>query len=120
MTTNETLTWQKASFCSSDGCVEIAFSKSSFSSGQGNCVEVGFGKSSFSGPTGGNCVEVGYGKSSFSSGNGGACVEAGEGACGMIHVRDSKLGDASPVLDFTPDEWDAFTAGIRAGELTFS
>jgi Domain of unknown function (DUF397) len=102
MTTNETLTWQKASFCSSDGCVQIAFSKSSFSSGQGNCVEVG------------------WGKSSFSSGNGGACVEAGEGACGMIHVRDSKLGDASPVLDFTPDEWDAFTAGIRAGELTFS
>jgi hypothetical protein len=32
-------------------------------------------------------------------------------------VRDSKLGDASPVLTVSPVEWSAFTAVVRAGRL---
>jgi hypothetical protein len=32
-------------------------------------------------------------------------------------VRDSKLGDASPVLAVSPDEWSAFTAVVKAGHL---
>ncbi|MGH3710004.1 MAG: DUF397 domain-containing protein, partial [Pseudonocardiaceae bacterium] len=32
-------------------------------------------------------------------------------------VRDSKLGDASPVLAVSPTEWSAFTAGVQAGHL---
>ena len=32
-------------------------------------------------------------------------------------VRDSKLGDASPVLAVSPDEWSAFTAVVKAGRL---
>jgi hypothetical protein len=32
-------------------------------------------------------------------------------------VRDSKLGDASPILAVSPDEWSAFTAVVKAGRL---
>ena len=32
-------------------------------------------------------------------------------------VRDSKLGDTSPVLAVSPDEWSAFTAAAKAGHL---
>ncbi|MGH3814147.1 MAG: DUF397 domain-containing protein [Pseudonocardiaceae bacterium] len=30
-------------------------------------------------------------------------------------VRDSELGDASPVLAVSPTEWSAFTAVVKAG-----
>jgi uncharacterized protein DUF397 len=32
-------------------------------------------------------------------------------------ARDSKLGDASPVLAVSPTEWSAFTAVVKAGRL---
>ncbi len=47
--------------------------------------------------------------------NGGACVEvslAGDGAA----MRDSKDHEGT-VLRFTPAEWAAFTAGVKAGEF---
>jgi hypothetical protein len=34
-------------------------------------------------------------------------------------VRDSK-DPAGPVLAFTPDDWRAFTAAIKAGEFSLS
>jgi hypothetical protein len=34
----------------------------------------------------------------------------------IVAVRDSKR-EESPVLTFTPSEWEAFVAGIRAGEF---
>ncbi len=34
-----------------------------------------------------------------------------------IALRDSKH-DSSPVLRFTPDEWDAFVAGVLDGQFT--
>jgi hypothetical protein len=77
------------------------------------CVEVGFHKAEAS-LSNGNCVEAGWGKSSASQD--GNCVEAGEGACGLVHVRDSK-DPGGPVLDFTRDEWTAFLAGVRNGEF---
>jgi hypothetical protein len=49
-------------------------------------------------------------KSSYST-NDGACVEVAGS-----RVRDSKDRDG-PVLDFTPDEWRALIAGIKAGEF---
>jgi hypothetical protein len=63
----------------------------------------------------GNCLEVAWHKAaaSFQEAN---CVEAGEGACGMIHVRDSK--DPNGVqLRFTLAEWRAFTGGIVKGDF---
>jgi len=50
------------------------------------------------------------------------CVEiaivpgAKEGSDQVIAMRDSRSPEG-PVLLFTPDEWRAFTAGVRDGEF---
>jgi len=49
------------------------------------------------------------------SGDGG-CVEVAH-ADGWIGVRDTKDAGAGPVLTFTKREWQAFLAGIGAGEF---
>jgi hypothetical protein len=54
-------------------------------------------------------------KSSYTSGQGN-CVEVATNLDGIIAVRDSK-NPRGPVLAFAPDEWDAFTTGIKAGEF---
>lgn len=48
----------------------------------------------------------------------GSCVEIAHLPEGGVAIRDGKSGDASPVLRFTADEWDAFTAAIRTAELS--
>ncbi len=55
-------------------------------------------------------------KSSYSGSNGGACVEVAVLADGGRAVRDSK-DPGGPKLAFAPDEWLAFTAGVKAGEF---
>jgi hypothetical protein len=45
------------------------------------------------------------------------CVEVGS-IEGHVVVRDSKL-ESSPVLSYTPEEWQAFIAGVKAGEFDF-
>ncbi|PSR62806.1 MULTISPECIES: DUF397 domain-containing protein [Nocardia] len=45
------------------------------------------------------------------------CVEVAFLDRGLIGVRDSKH-PSGPALVFTPGEWDAFTAGVQAGEFT--
>jgi hypothetical protein len=55
-------------------------------------------------------------KSSYSNGNGGACVEVAGNLRDVVAVRDSKNHEG-PVLVFTSDEWEAFTAGVRGGEF---
>jgi hypothetical protein len=45
------------------------------------------------------------------------CVEVAT-VDGWVGVRDSKLGEGSPILTYTQAEWAAFVAGIRAGELS--
>ena len=60
---------------------------------------------------GGACVEAAsWRKSSRSISN--DCVEAGHGP-GVVGVRDSAM-EASPVLEFTPGAWRAFTATLKA------
>jgi Domain of unknown function (DUF397) len=54
-------------------------------------------------------------KSSYSNGNGGDCVEVGHLAAHRA-VRDSK-DPTGTALTFTATEWDAFTAGVRAGKF---
>lgn len=55
----------------------------------------------------------------------GSCVEVAtvpgskEGSDHVIVIRDSKDREG-PVLEFTPDEWRAFTAGVRDGEFDLS
>jgi len=45
-----------------------------------------------------------------------ACVEVSHLDDGGVAIRDGKEQD-SPVLVFTPEEWTAFTAGVRDGEF---
>ena len=59
-------------------------------------------------------------RSSFSgSGDtgGGNCVEVAQNLPGMIALRDSKLGDASPVLVFAPAAFAAFLDTVKARQL---
>lgn len=68
-------------------------------------------KSSRSSNTGGDCVEARFlshewKKSSRSGNTGDACVEA-RAQHGVIQVRDTKLGAASPILAASPAAWAA-------------
>jgi Domain of unknown function (DUF397) len=74
-------------------------------------------KASHSGADGGNCVEVGvWHKSSYSTSNGGGCVEVAQFPAAAVAIRDSKDADG-PKLVFSPREWRAFLAGVKAGEF---
>lgn len=74
----------------------------------------------------GNCVEAEVlsrkaPRKAACSTNNGNCVETsvtGENAPEhMIALTDSKLGENSPVLTYTPDEWRAFITGVKNGEF---
>ncbi|WP_410601184.1 DUF397 domain-containing protein [Amycolatopsis sp. lyj-90] len=58
----------------------------------------------------------GWWKSSYSNGASG-CVEFNASVPGYVGVRDSKLGEKSPVLVFEPHEIQAFVLGAKAGEF---
>lgn len=51
------------------------------------------------------------------SNNNGACAQVRADGRGGVQVRDSKLGEASPILSFTAAEWEAFEDGVKAGEF---
>jgi hypothetical protein len=55
-----------------------------------------------------------YRKSTFSSASG--CVEVRRLPDGRIALRDTK-DRRLPPHHFTPAEWNAFLAGVRAGEF---
>lgn len=57
-------------------------------------------------------------KSSFSNSQG-TCVDVWVDAEGLVNVRDTKLGENSPVLKFTQEEWDAFTMGVYNFEFDY-
>jgi hypothetical protein len=73
-------------------------------------------KSSRSNPSG-NCLETRWKKSTRSGPNSDNCVEAQIGDGGTVQVRDTKLGETSPILNFTRDEWAAFLGGAKDGEF---
>ena len=50
------------------------------------------------------------------SGDNGACFEFAPSTIGVA-VRDSKLGDVSPVLHFTAAEMHAMLEGAKSGEF---
>lgn len=49
-------------------------------------------------------------------GNGGNCVEV-DIQPGAVYVRDSKLGDDSPIHQFDFAEWEAFIKAVKAGQF---
>lgn len=54
--------------------------------------------------------------SSFSGDNGNSCVEVAFLPDGGVAVRDTKDRTLAPHR-YTATEWDAFVAGVRAGEF---
>ena len=54
-------------------------------------------------------------KSSYSDNS--HCVEVADLPDGRRLVRDTKLGEDSPILRYTAAEWRAFIAGIKSGEF---
>jgi hypothetical protein len=54
-------------------------------------------------------------KSTFSGAGNPACVEVGFVTAEVL-LRDSK-DQGGPVLRFNADEWNAFLAGVKAGEF---
>ncbi|MFD9335878.1 DUF397 domain-containing protein [Streptomyces sp. NPDC060028] len=72
-------------------------------------------KSSYSDDEGANCIEVAldWRKSTYSDDQGSACVEVA--ACPhTVHVRDSKLGEASPRFAVAATAWAVFLDGQTA------
>lgn len=64
-----------------------------------------------------DCVEVAtWTRSSACSPDHGTCVEVAPGVSGVA-VRDSKDPEGA-VLHFTDSEWNAFLAGVGAGQFS--
>ncbi|WP_163513564.1 DUF397 domain-containing protein [Fodinicola acaciae] len=61
-----------------------------------------------------NQIQPVWRTSSYSGGNGGTCVEVAANVPDVTLVRDSTLGEASPVLVFTPAQWATFLDTIKA------
>ena len=100
---------------------DLAWFKSSYSSGQGGaCIEVAldWSKSSYSSGEGGACVEmaVSWRKSSHSGDDGADCVEVAN-CPGTVHVRDSKDVDG-PQLALSAGAWSAFLTRAANEPLT--
>ncbi|GAA3353930.1 DUF397 domain-containing protein [Saccharopolyspora gregorii] len=53
-------------------------------------------------------------KSTRSNGGGAACVEIAS-IPGLTGVRDSKLGETSPVLPFSESTWSTFLNSLKTG-----
>lgn len=85
--------------------------KSRHSNLNGACVEVGIGfRTSSHSFSNGNCVEVASGfRTSSYGGSNGDCVEVASG----VLVRDTKRGEDSPVLRFTPAAWQEFIGRLK-------
>lgn len=71
-------------------------------------------KSSYSSNGGQDCVEARWRKSSYSSNGGQNCVEARPHQTGdAVQVRDSTLGNTSPILTVTPGAFRALLRSVR-------
>ncbi|GAA4887008.1 DUF397 domain-containing protein [Saccharopolyspora cebuensis] len=56
-------------------------------------------------------------RKSSRSGQGNNCVEVADNVPGIALIRDSKLGEASPVLGLEPTAFSAFVSAVRAGRF---
>jgi uncharacterized protein DUF397 len=61
-----------------------------------------------------NCVEIGVWKKAEASGSSSGCVEVMGGTSSRF-IRDSKLGDASPILEVSPADFAAFVGAAKGG-----
>ncbi|MBE9376551.1 DUF397 domain-containing protein [Saccharopolyspora sp. HNM0983] len=61
-----------------------------------------------------NWTQVEFTKSSYSGSDQGNCVEFGT-AAGLVGIRDSKLAEASPILEVEATAFRAFITDLKAG-----
>jgi hypothetical protein len=61
-------------------------------------------------------TQLDWRRSSF-CGTHGSCVEVAQTPDGRYAVRTGNAPGTGAVLFFSRDEWDAFVAGVRAGEF---
>jgi hypothetical protein len=94
---------------------KLPWRKSSFSSDSANCVEVAWRTSSFCHQD--SCVEVGWTASSRCAG--GDCVQVRHES-DVVYVRDSKLGEDSPVQEWPLTYWEFLCDAIVADLPRFS
>lgn len=59
-------------------------------------------------------------RKSSRSNNNANCVEIAYLTVGIVAIRDSKLGDISPVLEASPPAWNEFLTGVRTGRFSTS
>ncbi len=87
--------WHRSTRCANGACLEMTWTSSSFCA-NGSCLEAKWTKSSY-------CHD-------------GSCLEA---RCDheIVSVRDNKLGDGSPILNFDKDAWRRFVAGVKADDF---
>ena len=87
--------------------------KSSHSAYNGNCLEAGSWRTSTFSVNNGSCVEAAGWRSSSARAGNGRCAEVA--FCGHgVAVRDSQLGDRSPVLTFSAAAWEQFAGRVKA------
>lgn len=115
---HSTLTFRKATASGGNNtgpnCVEVAaFTKAAQSNPSGNCVEVGQAHKAPASLAAGHCVTV---SETTPTPEDHTCTPA---TCktpginpGDIVVRDSKLGEASPYVVFTPEAWRGYVATV--------
>ena len=65
-------------------------------------------------------IETPQWRKSSRSGGGAQCVEVALNVPGAALIRDSKLGDGSPILDPTTTGFGAFLAAVKAGRFDAS
>ena len=65
----------------------------------------------------GACLEVGAEWTSSSTCSAGSCVECCAPDENVVLVRDSKLGEDSPILALPSATWREFISGVRNGEF---
>lgn len=63
----------------------------------------------------GRVAEPCWRKSSYSGTNGGGCVEVGNGDRSVM-IRDTVLGESSPVLKFTRQTWRELLMSVKTEE----
>ncbi|UKD50725.1 DUF397 domain-containing protein (plasmid) [Amycolatopsis sp. FU40] len=56
-------------------------------------------------------------RKSSASGSDGGCVEVNDSITGVVGLRDSKLGETSPVARFDRDQWATWQDEIRRHRL---
>lgn len=112
--------WRKATASNPSGCcLELGvWQKAAASQGASNCLEVnGVWVKARASSGNANCLQASALTAADLTDEALAQHPKARDSDVLVLVRDSKLGEASPVLIFSRPEWEAAAMGFRAGEF---